>query len=309
MSEENTEIQDEAGSVAQVEPTGETYDTPYYNLDLTEEQMDSIIEQPSDDSEENPSDAGPSVVQASEEDAAAPEVTQDEQPSEEKNKDVFEISGEEYSLKDIENWKTDSENRSEWQKSNTKKSQDVSAERKALQAEMDKWMALRDDSDLLDAVRDYLGDDADSHPLFKEPEKVTASEDVQSEDVPKAEPTELENRVVELETRLQVETDIQNLVKSHPELRDNEDAVKEVIDVMINRNLPSLEDAFIIANATATEKSAFIKAKKAIKEAQAAKKIPIQKGNNRAKRGTSIPKMKDYNDVREYALENYELVS
>ncbi len=170
-------------------------------------------------------------------------------------------------------------------------------------------MALRDDSDLLDAIKDYLGDDSESHPLFTEPEEVQASEDNKSDDVPKAEPTELENRVVELETRLQVETDIQNLVKSHPELRDNEDAVKEVIDVMINRNLPSLEDAFIIANATATEKSAFIKAKKAIKEAQAAKKIPIQKGNNRAKRGTTVPKMKDYNDVREYALENYELVS
>jgi|10_taG_2_1085330.scaffolds.fasta_scaffold17529_3 hypothetical protein len=284
-----------------------TYDTPYYNLDITDEVMDSIIEQPLDSSET--SEAAPiegeevhDEVEAS--DAAGEELVE-EQSEPEENKDVFEISGEQYSLKDIENWKTDSENRSEWQKSNTKKSQDVSTERKALQAEMDKWMALRDDSDLLDAVRDYLGDDADSHPLFMEPKEVSQSE----ESEPKAEPTELENRVVELETRLQVETDIQNLMKSHPELRDNEDAVKEVIDVMINRNLPSLEDAFIIATATATEKSAFIKAKKAIKDAQAAKKIPVQKGDTRAKRGNTIPKMRDYNDVREYALENYELVS
>jgi len=284
-----------------------TYDTPYYNLDITDEVMDSIIEQPLDSSET--SEAAPiegeevhDEVEAS--DAAGEELVE-EQSEPEENKDVFEISGEQYSLKDIENWKTDSENRSEWQKSNTKKSQDISTERKALQAEMDKWMALRDDSDLLDAVRDYLGDDADSHPLFMEPKEVSQSE----ESEPKAEPTELENRVVELETRLQVETDIQNLMKSHPELRDNEDAVKEVIDVMINRNLPSLEDAFIIATATATEKSAFIKAKKAIKDAQAAKKIPVQKGDTRAKRGNTIPKMRDYNDVREYALENYELVS
>jgi len=284
-----------------------TYDTPYYNLDITNEVMDSIIEQPLDSSET--SEAAPiegeevhDEVEAS--DAAGEELVE-EQSEPEENKDVFEISGEQYSLKDIENWKTDSENRSEWQKSNTKKSQDISTERKALQAEMDKWMALRDDSDLLDAVKDYLGDDADSHPLFMEPKEVSQSE----ESEPKAEPTELENRVVELETRLQVETDIQNLMKSHPELRDNEDAVKEVIDVMINRNLPSLEDAFIIATATATEKSAFIKAKKAIKDAQAAKKIPVQKGDTRAKRGNTIPKMRDYNDVREYALENYELVS
>lgn len=289
---------------------GETYDTPYYNLDLTEEQMSSVLEQSSDvsTSEAAPVE-GEEVHEEVEASDAADEELVKEQSETEENKDVFEISGEKYSMQDIENWKTDSENRSEWQKSNTKKSQDISAERKALQAEMDKWMALRDDSDLLDAVRDYLGDDADSHPLFKEPEKVQTSEDTESKDVPKAEPTELENRVVELETRLQVETDIQNLVKAHPELRDNEDAVKEVIDVMINRNLPSLEDAFIIANATATEKSVFKKAKKAIKEAQEAKKVPVQKGNNRAKRGTPVPKMKDYNDVREYALENYDIVS
>jgi len=284
-----------------------TYDTPYYKLDITEEVMDSIIEQPSTDSTVSQDAEVTSEVhtETEEVDVAAGEELLKEQSEPEENKDVFEISGKQYSLKDIENWKTDSENRSEWQKSNTKKSQDVSAERKALQAEMDKWMALRDDSDLLDAVRDYLGDDADAHPLFAEPEKVPESE--QSE--PKAEPTELENRVVELETRLQVETDIQNLIKLHPELQNNEDAVKEVIDVMINRNLPSLEDAFIIATATATEKSAFIKAKKAIKEAQAAKKIPVQKGDTRAKRGTTIPKLKDYNAVREYALENYELVN
>ncbi len=103
-----------------IETSGDIYDTPYYNLDLTEEQMGSVLEQPTDSLTSEVQEE----AQASE---TGEEVTQDEQPSEKENEDVFEISGEQYSLKDIENWKTDRENRSEWQKSNTKKSQEISA--------------------------------------------------------------------------------------------------------------------------------------------------------------------------------------
>ena len=301
--EETTQAQE-----AEVNETPEVvYESPYYGHGLTQEQMDSIVHVEAE---------APAEEEATQVETASQEETesQEEQPSAEQEDsvqaepegrdDVFVIDGREFSKEDIETWKTDSENKTEWQKSNTTKSQDLSAARKALEAETEKWKALRDDSDLMDAVKDYLGDEAEQHPIFS---KVEAAVDEPTEEEKPDRVSELEVELKEIKTRLQVEQDLQALVSTHPELRDNEDALTEVINTMVNRNLPSLEDAFVIANAQATEKSAFKKAKKAVEEAQSAKKVPVQKGGIRGTRAKSIPKMKDYSEAREFALENYDL--
>lgn len=283
-------------------------ETGEYGVGLTQEQVDSLF----DVEGEQLTDSGVGEEAESQGDAQAPaEETLSEQPSGEAGEDgVYVIDGKEYSVEDIQNWKQDSENRHEWQKSNTQKSQELSDSRKALQAKLDKWKSVEDDGDLMDALRDYLGDSAESHPIFSKEELVASDESEEPTETKEPEgdeATTLKSRLEELEVRLQVERDIADLTKSHPELRENEDALKEVIDTMVDENLPSLEHAYVHATAKATEESAFKKAKQAFEEAQKAKAIPVQKPKAKGMKNPPVPKLRDYNDIREHALEHYEL--
>lgn len=288
------------------------YRSHAYDNAFTEEQLQSLVVSESEeaDAEAEAGEVEPQEVETQAESEAEAEVKDEQVEPEQSTKDgIYVIDGEEYSEKEVLSWLKDSENKKEWQKSNTVKSQDLSAARKALEAELGRWKALRDNGDLMDAIKDYLGDEAESHPLFNaESFETLPAEEEPTEPVEQPEVEQLKDRVAEMEAQMQVERDIQQLVQSHPELRDNEEGIKAVIDTMIDRQLPSLEDAFIIANAQSTEKSAFKKAKKAIAKAQESKKVPVQTGEGRGSRSKPVPKLESFRDIRDYATQHYDLV-
>jgi len=305
----------EEAPVPEVEPVP-AYQSHTYGNEFSEDQLQSLVVSESEN--EGEAVAAPSEVEASEDTQAEPEPeieaeAKDEEvePEEPTRDDVYVIDGKEYSTEDIQSWMKDSENKTEWQKSNTQKSQDLSAARKALEAELGRWKALRDNSDLMDAIKDYMGDEADNHPLFEaENFESLPAEEEPTEPVKQSETEveQLKDRVAEMEAQIQVERDLQQLVQSHPELQGNEKAIKAVIDTMIARQLPTLEDAFIITNANSTEKSAFKKAKKAIAKAQESKKVPVQTGEGRGSRSKPVPKLETFRDIRDYAAQHYDLV-
>ena len=63
----------------------------------------------------------------------------------------FEVDGKVYSMEDIMNWKKDADNKSEWNKSNTQKAQNLSRLGKVFEA-------IKGDSKLRDYVKDYYYD-------------------------------------------------------------------------------------------------------------------------------------------------------
>ena len=293
---EEQQVVDQGTEVVAEEPA---FTSHTYEQDFTQEQLDVLISMPPDEKEPVPADM----------EATPDEETQEtEQPTpvEEGKDEIFTIDDKEYSLDDISRWRKDSENRHEWQKSNTEKSQSISDERKALNAEIEKWKTVKDNDDLMEAIKDYLGEDAESHPLFMESSKVSESQE-EPTDGSVSEVEQLRQEMSQMKAKMEVEQDIQKLQQEHPELRNNEEALNEVIKTMLDRNLPTLEDAYLISNAKATENSAFSKAKQALEEAQKAKEIPVVKGNERGQRSKPVPKMESYRDIREHALENYDL--
>ena len=293
---EEQQVVDQGTEVVAEEPA---FTSHTYEQDFTQEQLDGLISMPPDENEPAPADM----------EATPDEETQEtEQPTpiEEGKDEVFIVNDKEYSLDDINRWRKDSENRHDWQKSNTEKSQSVSDERKALNADIEKWKTVKDNDDLMDAIKDYLGEDAESHPLFMEPSKVSESQE-EPTDGSVSEVQQLRQEMSQMKAKMEVDQDIQKLQQEHPELRNNEEALNEVINTMLDRNLPTLEDAYLISNAKTTENSAFSKAKQALEEAQQSKDIPVVKGNERGQRSKPIPKMESYRDIREHALENYDL--
>lgn len=238
-----------------------------------------------------------------------PEQTQEteqlDQVEEVPSIEEIEINGETYSYEDLELALNDSQNRSEWQKSNTQKAQEIADMRKELDAEKSKFNSLREDEDLMDTLKDYLGED---HTIFKsidEPVNVTSQDTTES--------NPLENRISELEGKLQereavaeVERDIAALVKDHPELEGRNDAIEQVLETAVAKNLDNLEDAFVLTNYQATEESAFAKAMKTLEEANSAKSIPEASVKHDGDRSPSNAKPKNFDDAREMALK-YDL--
>ena len=235
-----------------------------------------------------------------------------EQPStteEAPTMDELELDGKTYSHDDIRAALEDSRNRHDWQKSNTKKAQDLSNQRKALEAESNKWKSLTEDSELNDTLKDYLGDD---HDLFKE--TIVEPSNVTTQDTKADQPNdEMVNRVQELENKLEqaeaqkaVEQDIVKLIGSHPELDGQEEALQEVLQTALDKGLSNLEDAFVITNHQAAVDSAFAKAVKTLEEAEEKKAIPEASTKHGGARSTPNSKPANYDEARDMAM-TYDL--
>ena len=222
--------------------------------------------------------------------------------------DEVEIDGKVHSYEDIRLALDDSKNRTEWQKSNTQKAQDVADQRKAIDQESQKWEDLRKDEDLMDTLKDYLGED---HSLFKkveEPSKATRQDTKETEVDSK-----LTDRLQELEDKLEmqeanqaVERDIQALVKAHPELDGQTEAVQEVLQTAVDKGMTDLEDAFILTNHKAAVDSAFAKAAKTLEEAKSSKSVPEADVKHDGERSPVNTKAKNYDEAREIGLK-YDL--
>ena len=223
----------------------------------------------------------------------------------------IEIDGQTYTTEQLQEAIKDSSNKAEWQKSNTQKAQDVANQEKALKAEFDRINGVMKDAEVVESMKDLLGED---HEFFKESD-VKFSENVEqkqeqetSNDVKDdARFEELEGQVREMQLKEQVAQEINQLVLAHPELKDDGDAISEVLDIAVDRNIADLEDAFTLAQARATDESAMMKAMKKIKDAEELKAIPEVDSNKKGDHSPTVKKSPDFDHARDVALADYQL--
>jgi len=138
--------------------------------------------------------------------------------------DGIEIDGENYDLDTVKAWMDDSNNKSEWQKSNTKKSQQLSQWNKLVEH-------INDDDDFKEHIKDYFFDNPD------EAEKLGLDGKFPTE-VSK-EPSEIEQRLESLEgvendrvieQRVEVlDAQLSEIESTHPDIL-NEDSMADFLD-------------------------------------------------------------------------------
>ena len=222
----------------------------------------------------------------------------------------IEIDGETYTTEQLQEFIKDSRNKADWQKSNTQKAQEIASQEKALKAEFERINGVMQDDEIVETMKDLLGDD---HEFFKE-STVKFSENVDEQKSQPVEEQQPDNRVDELEAQVrqmqlerEVANEINTLVQSHPELENDGDAISEVLDIAVDRNIASLEDASLLAQAKATEESAVMKAVKKLKEAEDLKAIPEVDSNKKGDHSPTVEKSPDFDHARDIALKEYQL--
>lgn len=219
----------------------------------------------------------------------------------------IEIDGQTYTTEQLQEFIKDSQNKADWQKSNTQKAQELASQEKALKAEFERINGVMKDEEVVETMKDLLGED---HEFFKE-SSVQFSENVEQpqeqEPVRDNRIDQLEAQVQEMQLKEQVANEINSLVKAHPELENDSDAISEVLDIAVDRNIADLEDAFILAQARATDQSAVLKAMKKLKEAEELKAIPEVDSNKKGDHSPTVEKSPNYDHAREVALRDYQL--
>ena len=287
-----------------------------YGIELNDDQVSSLFK-PSDsptmsfqtepknpvvDTESKGQEESPEVeeTQATEQ----PTSTEEQTPKEEVN--TFTHNGQEYSDDDLRLALEALNNKSEWQKANTQKAQELSDDRKAFVSMRDRLNTLLDNE-----VRSELGDDHKLFELLKEAESLQEEvADNKSIAEPEAEVSrigELESKILKMETEKQVDRDIEYLVESHPELRNNPNAINEVLNVALEKRL-NLEDAFIFANATANGESKLLEAIKQVEKANELKKQAEVTTTTKGVREEPTPRGETYDDIASIALSKYNLM-
>ncbi|QDP60794.1 MAG: hypothetical protein Unbinned6224contig1001_25 [Prokaryotic dsDNA virus sp.] len=284
--------------------------TSYSGVKISQDEANALM-----GIEPNPVNEGEQQAQEVE----SQETDQSKQPQVEQSKDLevkdkLEFNGETYNMEQISEALKALDNKSEWQKTNTEKSQALSAERKAFEAEQSKWNSLRDNEEVMEALKDLLEDD---HPFFtakSDLAKETTSQDTEKqskleeiEDRLNKLIEEKESQAVQVEADRQVEKDIQSLQQKHPELSDSK-LLDEVIQTAISKGFTGsdgLEDAFVLTYHKSAENSAFKSAVNRAISAKAQKSIPETEGHVKGQHTEPITKSKDYKSARADALNNY----
>jgi len=285
-----------------------------YGVQLTSDQVESLYLPDEEDVPKFESAPEP-TVENSEETATAETATQEtEQPSEEESVSTEEVSEEsqvfvyndkEYSNDDLTLAIDALQNRDEWQKSNTQKAQEVSEERKKLDNLMERVVTLTES----DEIKEMLGSD---HDLFKSVDEYKGlpkqeQESIDEPDVKDDRVTLLEDKIMSMEAEQQVDKDIANLIVKHPELQTSTEALNDVLEIAIEKNL-SLEDAYVFATATSNGESALIKAIQSVEEANALKSQPEIKPSGKGNVEKPIPVGKDFDEIAEIALTRYNIM-
>tara|TARA_R100000353_G_scaffold161838_1_gene121854 strand:- start:883 stop:1791 length:909 start_codon:yes stop_codon:yes gene_type:complete len=291
-----------------------------YGQEVTSEVADSLIT-PTDNEQQqtepvsttDSEDATGEPVETQE--TEQPESSNETAPTEDSEPEIvefneIEIDGVTYTTEQLQSALQDSNNRSEWQKSNTQKAQEIAEREKLLKAEFDRINGVMKDEEVVESLKDILGDD---HAFFKE-SPVKFSENVESQ--PEVAPTTpqsddrvatLEAQVQEMQLKEEVTSEINNLVQAHPELKEDGNAIAEVLDIASDRNISDLEDAYLIAQARATEESAIMKAMKKLKEADELKSIPEVDTNKKGDHSPKVEKSPDFDHARNIGLRDYQL--
>ena len=245
-----------------------------------------------------------------------PESSEETVPTEDNESEDYQFSeididGNIYTTEQLQEALQDSSNKAEWQKSNTQKAQEIANQERALKAELDRINGVMQDEEVVESMKDILGED---HEFFKE-STVKFSENVeQTQGQEPAEPSQEDSRIDELEAQVQqmqlkeqVANEINTLVQAHPELKDDGDAISEVLDIAVDRNIVDLEDAFVLAQARATEESAIKKAMSKLKEADELKAIPEGDSTKKGDHSPTVEKSPDFDHARDVALKDYQL--
>tara|TARA_R110001592_G_scaffold27006_10_gene100595 strand:+ start:8782 stop:9648 length:867 start_codon:yes stop_codon:yes gene_type:complete len=221
--------------------------------------------------------------------------------------EVLELDGQEYEMDTIKEALEAYENKTDWQKSNTEKAQEVSAEKKL-------WTGLRNNEDAIAALKDVLDED---HPIFNT-EEVVAEEEPDQDTNDSSRIQELEERLNELtrvkeqelldiEADRQVTADLTQLKQGHPELQDPQ-FLDSVIKTAVEKGftgIQGLEDAFALTYHSSAENSAFKSAVNRARNAKAMKSIPEPKGSARGLHSEPNEVPKSYKDAQADALKNY----
>jgi len=224
----------------------------------------------------------------------------------------LELDGNEYDMETISQALEAFNNKNDWQKSNTEKAQEISAERKAFEAESQVWKDLRNDENALEALREVL--DAD-HPIFN-PGKAEELQHQDTKDLDRVQ--ELEDKLNEfqrereeeleiMEADKQVNQDLATLKQKHPELQD-QNLMDDVITTAIEKGftgIEGLEDAFVLTYHTSAEDSAFKTAVNRARNAKAMKSVPEPEGSVKGIHEEPVAKPKDYRGARSDALKDY----
>ena len=287
-----------------------------YGIELNQDQVSSLFreedESPSMTLETAPKDQEVQTMPEGEETSSETEETPSEHPksveesSPNEEVKMFTHNGQEYSEDDLRLGIEALTNKTEWQKSNTQKAQELSEERKQIISLRDRLNTLIDND-----VKDALGEDHKLFDLLKESEllqepvednKSIAETEVKNPD----RISELEDKILQMETEKQVDRDIAELITKHPELGQNQEALNEVLNVAIEKRL-NLDDAYVFANATANGESKLLQAIEQVKKANELKTQPEVRPS-KGTRDEPIPIGKDYDDINEIALKHYKLI-
>mgnify|MGYP003144516171 FL=1 len=289
------------GGTYGIEVPGEVADSLFTENETSAPVKETIGESTTEEQSASPSEEQPESTKE--------EPSVEEQPQSQHLNELT-LDGEVYSVEQLREAVEDSKNKKEWQSSNTQKAQTLSDERKALKAKIDNINAVVNDEDTMETLKDVLGDD---HELFKslnETIEVSNDKEPESEEVnTKSEDrvTQLEDRIAQMEVQKAVDAEIAQLIHNHPELGERPDAVAEVINTALERNIPSLEDAFTLASTSGSSDSSVLKAIKSEAEAKELKSIPESDGKARGDHEEKVKKAENYNEARELAFEKYNV--
>lgn len=225
--------------------------------------------------------------------------------------DVYKFEDQEYSRDQILEALKDSQNKDNWQKSQTEKDQQLAHDRKAVQMELQRFNSLKENSDLMETLKDYLGED---HDFFQE--STVPTETIESQDTDTDVQSTISDPVKELKSELEVikaerklERDIAELQGEYPDLKNNQDAVNQVLEIAMEKEMPNLRDAYKLARFDTAESSAVSKAYKAFQEAQKLKDVPEATGESKGNHSEPVKSFKDYDSVRDHVLKEYDLVT
>jgi hypothetical protein len=201
----------------------------YNNVEISSEEMDSLettqSELTKDETQEN-------SVQEQSVETPVVETSETEQEERATNPEVrgdfFEIDGERFNKETISQWKSDSSNKSEWNKSNTEKAQKIAKVGKFLNK-------VESDSDFKEHIRHYFDsdDEFDKMGLSENYSEFTESEETDEvnpydERLDKLEEAEYERNI---DTRTnQLDRELSRLESDNPEVLGAPDKVNEFLE-------------------------------------------------------------------------------
>ena len=174
-----------------------------------------------------------------------PDVNPEDYLLEDEEDSIFQIDGQEFSIDDVLEWKSDSDNKSNWSQKNTQRAQELA-----------RWNALNDrmneDKDFKSHIKDYFFNDEDAYRklgLDESYESLEENEDLNPEDyeIKESETSDLEARVQELEFERQVnsmEVEFDNLVRANSDIFENEDDEIQFLEYVEENEIPDLNLAF-----------------------------------------------------------------